>query len=335
MTALLEVRDLRTCFTTDEGEFAAVDGVGFEVQAGQTLAIVGESGCGKSVTSLSIMGLVPPAAGSIRAGSIRFEGQELVGAPEESLQNLRGNGMAMVFQEPMTSLNPAYTVGEQIMEALLRHRPMDRAQARARALDMLAQVRIPAPEQRMHEYPHQLSGGMRQRVMIAMALVCQPRLLIADEPTTALDVTIQAQILALMAQLQHDMGTAIVLITHDLGVVAEVADEVVVMYAGRVVERAPVQALFDTPQHPYTVGLLGAIPRLDLAQHRLASIEGQVPNPMQRPAGCAFAPRCPFAQALCHIQAPTLQAVGTDHTSACWRAPLDPRTLLASSEVTA
>ncbi len=335
MTVLLEVRDLRTCFTTDEGEFAAVDGVSFEVHAGKTLAIVGESGCGKSVTSLSVMGLVPPAAGSIRAGSIRFEGQELVGAPQESLQNLRGNGMAMVFQEPMTSLNPAYTVGEQIMEALLRHRPMDRTQARARALDMLAQVRIPAPEQRLHEYPHQLSGGMRQRVMIAMALVCQPRLLIADEPTTALDVTIQAQILALMAQLQQDMGTAIVLITHDLGVVAEVADEVVVMYAGKVVERAPVQALFDTPQHPYTVGLLGAIPRLDLAQHRLASIEGQVPNPMQRPTGCAFAPRCPFAQPRCHSQAPALQTVGLDHTSACWRAPLDPMVLLATEEVTA
>ena len=335
MTVLLEVRDLRTCFTTDEGEFAAVDGVSFEVHAGKTLAIVGESGCGKSVTSLSVMGLVPPAAGSIRAGSIRFEGQELVGAPQESLQNLRGNGMAMVFQEPMTSLNPAYTVGEQIMEALLRHRPMERHQARARALDMLAQVRIPAPEQRLHEYPHQLSGGMRQRVMIAMALVCQPRLLIADEPTTALDVTIQAQILALMAQLQQDMGTAIVLITHDLGVVAEVADEVVVMYAGKVVERAPVQALFDTPQHPYTVGLLGAIPRLDLAQHRLASIEGQVPNPMQRPTGCAFAPRCPFAQPRCLSQAPALLTVGTDHTSACWRAPLDPMVLLATEEVTA
>ena len=335
MTALLEVRGLRTCFTTDEGEFAAVDGVSFEVQAGKTLAIVGESGCGKSVTSLSIMGLVSAPAGTIRAGSIRFEGQELVGASDETLQNLRGNGMAMVFQEPMTSLNPAYTVGEQIMEALLRHRPMDRAQARARALEMLAQVRIPAPEQRLHEYPHQLSGGMRQRVMIAMALVCQPRLLIADEPTTALDVTIQAQILALMAQLQSDMGTAIVLITHDLGVVAQVADEVVVMYAGKVVERAPVQALFDTPQHPYTVGLLGAIPRLDLAQHRLASIEGQVPSPLQRPAGCGFAPRCPFAQERCHSQAPELQTVGLDHTSACWRAPLDPMALLATEEAAA
>ena len=332
---MLEVRGLRTCFTTDEGEFAAVDGVSFEVQAGKTLAIVGESGCGKSVTSLSIMGLVSAPAGTIRAGSIRFEGQELVGASDETLQNLRGNGMAMVFQEPMTSLNPAYTVGEQIMEALLRHRPMDRAQARARALGMLEQVRIPAPEQRLHEYPHQLSGGMRQRVMIAMALVCQPRLLIADEPTTALDVTIQAQILALMAQLQSDMGTAIVLITHDLGVVAEVADEVVVMYAGKVVERAPVQALFDTPQHPYTVGLLGAIPRLDLAQHRLASIEGQVPSPMQRPAGCGFAPRCPFAQERCYSQAPELQTVGLDHTSACWRAPLDPMALLATEEAAA
>lgn len=335
MSALLEVRDLRTSFSTDEGEFAAVDGVSFEVHAGQTLAIVGESGCGKSVTSLSIMGLVAAPAGAIRSGSIRFEGQELVGASMQTLQDLRGNGMAMVFQEPMTSLNPAYTVGDQIMEALLRHRPLSRTQAQARALDMLQQVRIPAPAQRLKEYPHQLSGGMRQRVMIAMALVCQPRLLIADEPTTALDVTIQAQILALMEQLQQETGTAIMLITHDLGVVAEVADEVVVMYAGRVVERAPVQALFDHPQHPYTVGLLGAIPRLDQAQQRLASIEGQVPNPMQRPSGCAFAPRCPFAQADCQTQAPPLTTVGPGHASACWRAPLEPSVLLREPVLTA
>ena len=261
--SLLEVQGLRTHFRTDEGEFAAVDGISFSVEAGRTLAIVGESGCGKSVTSLSIMGLVPNPPGRIAGGSIRFEGRELIGAPAAELQDLRGNGMAMIFQEPMSSLNPVFTIGEQIVEVLLRHRPISRAQASERALEMLRKVRMPAPEQRFAEHPHHLSGGMRQRAMIAMALACEPRLLIADEPTTALDVTIQAQILDLMRSLQQETGSAIILITHDLGVVAEVADEVLVMYAGRVVEHAPVQALFDTPQHPYTVGLLGSIPRLD------------------------------------------------------------------------
>jgi peptide/nickel transport system ATP-binding protein len=318
---LLEVADLRTTFRTEDGEFAAVDSVSFEVDAGRTLAIVGESGCGKSVSSLSIMGLIA-APGRIAGGSIRFEGRELVGMAPRALQDLRGNGMAMIFQEPMSSLNPAFTVGAQIVEALLRHRPSSRAQAAARALQMLERVRIPAPEQRFHEYPHKLSGGMRQRVMIAMALACEPRLLIADEPTTALDVTIQAQILDLLHTLQRESGTAVILITHDLGVVAEVADDVVVMYAGRVVERAPVQALFDEPQHPYTVGLLGSMPRLDIEQVRLASIEGQVPDPLRRPPGCRFADRCPFADAHCHAADPALRAVGPGHASACWKAPL-------------
>ena len=328
MTALLEVRDLRTVFRGDDGDVAVVDGVSFSVDAGRTLAIVGESGCGKSVTSLSIMGLLPRPHGRVAAGSIRFEGRELVGADERTMQDLRGNGMAMIFQEPMSSLNPAFTVGEQIIEGLLRHRNMTRAQARERAIAMLRKVRIPAPEQRIDEYPHKLSGGMRQRVMIAMGLACEPRLLIADEPTTALDVTIQAQILELMRTLQQETGTAIVLITHDLGVVAEVADEVVVMYAGRVVERAPVQALFDEPQHPYTVGLLGSIPRLDTNQERLTSIDGQVPAPAALPFGCSFAERCPFADARCRAESPALVDVGSGHRSACFKAPLDPAVLL-------
>ena len=329
MSALLEVRDLRTRFRTDEGDFFAVDGVSFTVEAGKTLGVVGESGCGKSVTSLSIMGLVPSPSGRIAGGSIRFEGHELVGAPAQAMRDLRGNGIAMIFQEPMSSLNPVFTIGEQIVEGLLRHRSITRAQATERAIEMLRKVRIPAPEQRFQEHPHKLSGGMRQRVMIAMALACEPRLLIADEPTTALDVTIQAQILDLMRTLQRETGTAIVLITHDLGVVAEVADDVVVMYAGRVVERAPVGTLFEAPQHPYTIGLLGSIPRLDAQRSRLASMEGQVPSPLRRSSGCSFAGRCPFADARCRTEVPGLREVGDWHLSACWRAPLDPRVLMA------
>jgi peptide/nickel transport system ATP-binding protein len=320
---VLQVRGLRTEFATDDGSFPAVDGVSFAVEAGRTLAIVGESGCGKSVTALSVMGLVPDPPGRITAGSIRFEGRELVGAGKRELLDLRGNGMAMIFQEPMSSLNPAFTIGDQIVEALLRHRALTRAAAEARAIEVLRQVRIPAPEQRFHEYPHKLSGGMRQRAMIAMALACQPRLLIADEPTTALDVTIQAQILQLMATLQAETGMALILITHDLGVVAEVADEVAVMYSGRIVEHASVGAIFAEPQHPYTVGLLGSIPRLDVARERLASIEGQVPDPLRRPRGCHFVARCPFAIARCHAEAPPLMELGDGHASACWRAPLD------------
>ena len=323
MAALLEVSQLKTSFATDEGEITVVNDVSFSVHGGRTLAIVGESGCGKSVTALSIMGLLAKPAGNIKGGSIRFEGQELVGASARTLQDLRGNGLSMIFQEPMTSLNPSYTVGEQIIEGLIKHRKLSRSQARQKAIDILRKVRIPSPGQRLDEFPHKLSGGMRQRVMIAMALVCEPRVLIADEPTTALDVTIQAQILELMHTLQQETGTAIVLITHDLGVVAEIADEVIVMYAGRVVERAPVHALFAWPQHPYTIGLLGAIPRLDLAQTRLVSIEGQVPNPAQPLLGCSFAPRCPFAQAACSNQIPALSPVGDAHFSACLRAPLE------------
>jgi len=326
---LLEVRGLVTRFATDGGEFAAVDGVSFDVQAGRTLAIVGESGSGKSVTALSVMGLVPRPAGRIAAGSIRFEGRELVDLPERQMQALRGNGMAMIFQEPMSSLNPVFTIGQQIVEGLQRHRRIGRAEAQALAVQMLQRVRIPAPEQRFHEHPHQLSGGMRQRAMIAMALANQPRLLIADEPTTALDVTIQAQILDLMHVLQRESGTAIVLITHDLGVVAEVADDVAVMYDGRIVEQAPVQALFDQPQHPYTIGLLGSIPRLHGAQQRLAAIAGQVPDPHARPAGCSFAARCPFAVESCRATQPALGEVGAGHLSACLRAPLDADALLA------
>jgi oligopeptide/dipeptide ABC transporter ATP-binding protein len=335
MIALLEVRDLRTHFSTDDGEFPAVDGVGFAIEAGRTLAIVGESGCGKSVTALSIMGLVPDPPGHIRGGSIRFEGRELIGAPARELQDLRGNAMAMIFQEPMSSLNPAFTIGEQIVEGLRRHRAIGRAEAKVRALAMLRKVRIPAPEQRFDEHPHKLSGGMRQRAMIAMALACDPRLLIADEPTTALDVTIQAQILELIRTLQRESGTAVILITHDLGVVAEVADEVMVMYAGRVVEQAPVQALFDSPQHPYTIGLLGSIPRLDAERTRLASIEGQVPSPLRRPPGCSFADRCPFADAHCRSVAPALVEVASRHLAACWKAPLDADALLGRSAAAA
>ena len=335
MTALLEVSDLHTHFTTEDGEFAAVNGVSFAIHAGRTLAIVGESGCGKSVTALSIMGLVPNPPGHIRGGSIRFEGRELVGAPAREMQDLRGNGMAMIFQEPMTSLNPVFTIGEQIMEGLVRHRNISRAEAQERAIAMLQKVRMPAPALRFHEHPHKLSGGMRQRAMIAMALACEPRLLIADEPTTALDVTIQAQILELMRTLQEETGTAIILITHDLGVVAEVADEVVVMYAGRVVERAPVQQLFDAPQHPYTIGLLGSIPRLDVKQTRLASINGQVPGQLQKTPGCNFAPRCPFADTHCHSAGPSLQKVGEQHESACWKAPLNPSVLMPLADAVA
>jgi oligopeptide/dipeptide ABC transporter ATP-binding protein len=329
MSALLEVRDLRTEFATDAGTFTAVDGVGFEVEAGRTLAIVGESGCGKSVTALSIMGLVPHPPGRVVGGSVRFEGTELLGLDKRALNDLRGNAIAMIFQEPMSSLNPAFTIGEQIVEGLLRHRRIGRAEAEARALEMLARVRIPAPAERLHDHPHKLSGGMRQRAMIAMALACDPRLLIADEPTTALDVTIQAQILELMRTLQQETGTAVILITHDLGVVAEVADDVVVMYAGKVVERAPVGALFDAPQHPYTVGLLGSIPRLDADAVRLASIDGQVPSPFRPEPGCSFAPRCPFADAHCRANVPDLRDLGGRHLAACWKAPLDPDRLAA------
>ncbi|MFZ9626802.1 MAG: ABC transporter ATP-binding protein [Burkholderiaceae bacterium] len=292
---LLEIDSLRVSFATARGEARAVDGVSLSVRAGETLCIVGESGCGKSVTALSIMGLVPSPPAAL-SGSIRFEGCELLGLNRTQWSDLRGNRIAMIFQEPMTSLNPAFTVGSQLTEALMRHRAMSRPQAREAAIAMLARVRIPSPERRIDDYPHRLSGGMRQRVMIAMALLCQPALLIADEPTTALDVTIQAQVLALMRSLRDETGTAIILITHDLGVVAQMADRVAVMYAGQVVEQAPVRELFSQPQHPYTVGLLGAIPAIAAPRARLSAISGMVPAATAMPAGCRFAERCPFAQ---------------------------------------
>jgi peptide/nickel transport system ATP-binding protein len=322
--SLLEVRHLRTSFRLEEGgEFTAVDGVSFSVDGGRTLGIVGESGCGKSVTSLSIMGLLPKGQGRISGGSVRFEGRDLATLSPEEMRRLRGGRMAMIFQEPMTSLNPAFTIGDQLVEAIRVHRDMDAAQAREHAIEMLRRVRIPSPERRIDEYPHKLSGGMRQRVMIAMALACEPKLLIADEPTTALDVTIQAQVLDLMRTLREETGTAIILITHDLGVVAELADDVVVMYAGRIVERAPVRQLFERPQHPYTIGLLGSIPSMHLEQERLHAIEGQVPTPMTKVQGCRFAPRCPFAVARCRAEDPPLLAMGEGQEAACWRAPLD------------
>jgi peptide/nickel transport system ATP-binding protein len=319
MTAALEVLDLSITFATDRGPFRAVEGISFRVQPGQTLAIVGESGCGKSATSLAIMGLLPGSA--TIGGTIRLAGQDIAELPP-ARRRLRGPEMAMIFQEPMTSLNPAFTAGEQVAEALRLHRGLDRAAAWAGAVAALEQVRIPEAARRARQYPHQLSGGMRQRVMIAIALACRPKLLIADEPTTALDVTVQAQILALLDDLKRETGTATVLITHDLGVVADHADEVVVMYAGQVVESAPAAVLFATPQHPYTVGLLGAAPRLEGGGGRLASIEGTVPDLSAPPPGCRFAPRCPFALPVCQTPLPQRE-VSPGHISTCHRAPLD------------
>ncbi len=323
MAPLLEVRNLQTYFATEEGEFRAVDGVSFALEAGRTLAVVGESGCGKSVTSLSIMGLVPQPPGRIAGGEILFQGTDLLRLSEAELREIRGNKISMIFQEPMTSLNPAFTIGDQIVEGIMRHRRVGRAEARERAIEMLRRVRIPSPEKRIDDYPHRLSGGMRQRAMIAMALACEPKLLIADEPTTALDVTIQAQILDLMRALREETGTSIILITHDLGVVAELADDVVVMYAGRIVERAAVRDLFAAPQHPYTIGLLGSIPKLHLEQERLSVIEGQVPNPLQPVTGCRFHPRCPFADDQCRRADPALAEIAPGHQAACWKAPLE------------
>ena len=323
-TPLLEVKGLRTEFRTGGSSFAAVDGISFSLAPGETLGIVGESGCGKSVTSLSIMRLVPNPPGKITAGEIRLEGRNLLDLPEGDMRAVRGDDIAMIFQEPMTSLNPVQTVGEQIVEAVQLHRPLNAANARARALEMLRLVRIPSPETRLDEYPHQLSGGMRQRVMIAMALACDPKLLIADEPTTALDVTIQAQILDLLRDLRERTGAAIMLITHDLGVVAEIAHRVIVMYAGRIVEEAPVALLFADPQHPYTLGLLGSIPRLGSdGDERLTAIEGVVPNPYALPPGCRFSPRCPLADTRCQAEAPALREIAPGHRTACWKAPLD------------
>jgi oligopeptide/dipeptide ABC transporter ATP-binding protein len=323
---VLEVDGLQTHFFTPAGVVKAVDGVSYTVRNGETLGVVGESGCGKSVTALSILRLVANPPGRIVGGEIRLEGRNLLALTEAEMEDVRGNQVSMIFQEPMTSLNPLYTVGQQIGEAIAIHRGIPKATALELAIEMLRKVSIPEPERRVHSYPHQMSGGMRQRVMIAMALSCNPKVLIADEPTTALDVTIQAQILDLMRQLQKDFGTAIVLITHDMGVVAENADRVVVMYAGRKVEEAPVDELFDRPAHPYTKGLLGSIPHLDSARAngdtrtKLTEIKGMVPSLARLPAGCAFAPRCTFATDQCRQAYPSLREHRGDHLVACWHA---------------
>lgn len=321
--ALLEVENLQTHFRTPDGVNRSVDGVSFHVEEGETLAIVGESGCGKSVTSMSLMRLIPAPPGKI-AGSIRFDGRDLLSLSEREMRGIRGNDISMIFQEPMTSLNPVLTIGYQIGETLRLHQGLSAAQAQAKAIEMLTLVGIPEPARRVKSYPHQLSGGMRQRVMIAIALACNPRLLIADEPTTALDVTIQAQILDLMRDLKTRVGAAIVLITHDLGVVAEMAERVMVMYAGRKVEEASVDDLFRTPRHPYTQGLLGAVPRLGSSlsgtQERLAEIPGLVPSLKQRITGCVFAGRCPHADDLCRNIAPGIEAKAPGHFTACHKA---------------
>ena len=326
MAAVLDVSGLNTVFHTRRGLVRAVQDVSFTVEAGQTLAIVGESGCGKTITALSLMRLIPTPPGEILSGSVKVAGTDLLRVDDATMRRLRGSEIAMIFQEPMTALNPLMTVGRQIAEMLMLHEELGRGAARRKAVDMLQVVRIPEPERRAREYPHQMSGGMRQRAMIAMALACRPKVLVADEPTTALDVTIQAQILDLIGDLQREFGTAVVLITHDLGVVAEVAHRVVVMYAGRKVEEAPVSALFAAPKHPYMQGLLASIPRVGSARglavspdERLQEIPGIVPPLNELPPGCAFAPRCLLADERCHREAPPFEAKAPDHAAACWK----------------
>ena len=322
---VLEVDGLQTYFFTRDGIVKAVDDVSFSLARGETLGIVGESGCGKSITALSILRLVPDPPGKIVSGQVRLNGRDLVALDEAEMRGIRGNDISMIFQEPMTSLNPVISIGEQVSEALILHQGLSKTQALARAIEMLHLVKIPEPVQRAKEYPHQLSGGMRQRVMIAMALSCNPKVLIADEPTTALDVTIQAQILDLIVDLQEQLGTAVILITHDLGVVAETTQRVVVMYAGRKVEEADVQTLFDTPLHPYTRGLLASIPRLEImsgeaSTERLLEIPGMVPALSNLPPGCTFAPRCPFAEERCLAEYPAYEEKTPGHWAACWRS---------------
>jgi oligopeptide/dipeptide ABC transporter ATP-binding protein len=323
---VLELADLQTHFRTPAGTVRAVDGVSYTVRRGETLCVVGESGCGKSVTALSILRLIPSPPGRIVGGQIRFEGRDLLAVSETEMERIRGNDISMIFQEPMTSLNPLYTIGRQISEAIALHQGLSRGDAMVRAIEMLRRVAIPDAEGRAATYPHQLSGGMRQRVMIAMALSCNPKVLIADEPTTALDVTIQAQILALIHAEQKALGTAVVLITHDMGVVAETADRVVVMYAGRKVEEASVVDLFERPAHPYTRGLLGSIPDLECAARRgsrrprLTEIKGMVPSLARLPAGCSFAPRCGFTTSACLEAVPPVVEHRPGHWAACWNA---------------
>ncbi|OEF99388.1 peptide ABC transporter ATP-binding protein [Vulcanibacillus modesticaldus] len=314
---VLEVDQLKTIFRTEDGDIPAVSGVSFSLKAGETLGIVGESGSGKSVTSLSIMGLIPKPQGRL-SGSIRYKGKEIINLSEGEMREIRGNEISMIFQEPMTSLNPVFTIGNQMVEAVLLHMELSKKEAEQRAIEMLRQVGIPRAEEIMKEYPHQLSGGMRQRVMIAMAMSCNPSILIADEPTTALDVTIQAQILDLMRNLKKDFNTSILLITHDLGVVAEMCDRVIVMYAGKIVEESDVRTLFKNPNHPYTKGLIKSTPRLTSEKQRLYSIPGNVPSFKEMPKGCKFVPRCEYAKDICYKNEPELVYVGEDHKSSCW-----------------
>jgi len=315
---MLEVKDIRTAFHIREGVVPAVDGVSLHINRDETLGVVGESGCGKSVTALSIMRLIKSPPGKIERGEIYFDGRDMLKLSMKEMREIRGNDIGMIFQEPMTSLNPVYTIGDQIAEAIVLHQKVSNSEARTRTVEMLRKVEIPLPERRFDEFPHQLSGGMRQRVMIAMALSCNPKLLIADEPTTALDVTIQAQILDLMRDLRRTLGMSIMLITHDLGVVASMADRVVVMYAGKVAEEAPVRDIFKRPMHPYTHGLLNSIPHLARDVEKLHVISGTVPNLLYLPEGCYFSPRCPYAQSKCREERPTLVEPVPGHKVSCW-----------------
>ncbi len=323
-TPLLQIKDLKTYFYTDEGISRAVDGMDMVIQRGKTLGVIGESGCGKSVSALSVLQLIPQPPGRIVQGQILFKGADLLQKTPEQMRCIRGNEISMIFQEPMTSLNPVFTIGHQIREAIVQHQKLDKAAARQKAIDSLRQVGIPSPEKRMDEYPHQMSGGMRQRAMIAMALSCEPDLLIADEPTTALDVTIQAQILELIRGIKDALGMSVMMITHDLGVVAEVADDVVVAYAGKAVEYADVVTVFKQPLHPYTRALYESIPRLtDTRKRRLEVIHGAVPTPLNFPAGCRFHPRCKFAQPCCRAAQPALVKVGAGHWVRCFQYDAD------------
>ncbi len=318
MATLLEIKNLHTSFVTADGEFPAVDGLNLTIEAGKTLGLVGESGCGKSVTALSIMRLIPSPPGRVAEGEVLYRGKDLLKLSDEEMRQIRGNEISMVFQEPMTSLNPVFTVGDQIMEAIRLHQKVNKREARDKAVEMLRLVKIADPASRVNDYPHQMSGGMRQRVMIAMALSCNPSLLIADEPTTALDVTIQAQILELMGELQDELGMALLLITHDLGVVAEQADEVAIMYAGRMVERSKPEVIFGKPLHPYTIGLLNSLPS-SASKRRLDAIPGVVPSPLDLPSGCRFRDRCFKASGICAEHEPVLEEKGRNQWVACYR----------------